>query len=684
MAVKTSDLVSSTSGTASIGVEQVGVGNFTLISPFNHIHQHSGVYHAYYGESGVIRFGLDVETSRFVFESSHDGGLTFDSLPQSGQILESIRAFGGGGGSASDLQDAYDGGNEIDHNADTFGYRGVLVRETIPGVQGPSFSNGIAANEKVGKYGIAVSGHSLTPLDINRFGFAQLNSESLFIKSSGFPGTLSRDMFLGFEPASPETALLTTSGTLNITTLDPLDPTEVDGSMTLTSANALFLIGTNSAVLSCLNGVTVQANGDSGDVAQTAGRNITADSDEGNIELTSGDGGGTGLGGQIELNAFASSGRFQFRFGPYQAWHAKLTHSSSDGPDGDGFWPLPHSGQILEMIQLTAPGGGGHTMQAAYDGGNVVFHRADELGYKGVVIKEGIPGRGGGYANNADITANVAEKYGVAVSGYTLTPLDKNSFAFSSLDSSALVISSSGTPLGSDSRNFFLGFAENIPGTVFFASNGDLFFNVAEDITLSTDDGDILLTSANNDGTGLGGQLTLDAFDGSGSLQYRMGPFEAWAQSPSYDSTGGPASDGYHPIPHSGQILQMILENGGGGGAQSKAITIETPKVNDDLTIWYTNSAITVSEVESVVRGDFDASGQFAIRYAADRSQFGTELTSEAITCTSRTTGEITTSFAAASIPADNWIWIGVSGVSGVATDQLNVTIQYAQLYCKT
>jgi hypothetical protein len=145
-------------------------------------------------------------------------------------------------------------------------------------------------------------------------------------------------------------------------------------------------------------------------------------------------------------------------------------------------------------------------------------------------------------------------------------------------------------------------------------------------------------------------------------------------------TTGGPIGNGEWPIAHSGNVSEMIQRaiDGVGGGTKSKAITIERPAVNNDLTIWFTDEEITISEIESVLRGDFDASGQFAIRHSTDRSLAGTEVTAEAITCTSRSTGEITTSFASATIPANSWIWIGVSGVSGVSTQQLGVTIQYS------
>lgn len=191
--------------------------------------------------------------------------------------------------------------------------------------------------------------------------------------------------------------------------------------------------------------------------------------------------------------------------------------------------------------------------------------------------------------------------------------------------------------------------------TVFETVYGNLFFNAGIGV-----------------GVGLGGQIEFNAFASSGRLQYRFGPDQGWYAKLTHAANGGPFNDGFWPVPHSGQIAEMIKRR-----EKPKTITIERPAVNNDLTIWYTNEAITITEVESVVRGSFDASGQFAIRHSTNRNLAGTELTTQTISCSNRTTGQITTSFAAPNIPADSWIWIGISGVSGTVTNQLSVSLQY-------
>ena len=79
-----------------------------------------------------------------------------------------------------------------------------------------------------------------------------------------------------------------------------------------------------------------------------------------------------GVGGQISLAAFATSGQLEYRFGPHQSWYIKTSDSSTSGPFGDGYNPLVPSGNILQMI-LENGSGGGETLQETYDLGQTIF-----------------------------------------------------------------------------------------------------------------------------------------------------------------------------------------------------------------------------------------------------------------------------------------------------------------------
>jgi len=101
--------------------------------------------------------------------------------------------------------------------------------------------------------------------------------------------------------------------------------------------------------------------------------NITI-SAEGNLDLNAGTALLNNQKGQITLAPWNGSGVLQYRFGPHQSWYIKQSHTSIGGPEGDGYFPVPHSGQILQMILENAGApGGGSTLQAAYEANNNVF-----------------------------------------------------------------------------------------------------------------------------------------------------------------------------------------------------------------------------------------------------------------------------------------------------------------------
>lgn len=595
MVVFTGDLSPRASGSASLGVDMSnGMGGFTTdIRPYAHMHMNSGVWHDQSGQSGVLRYSRAAGG----FEISIDGGATFSLVASASPI---------------DLDDAYEIGNEINQNQRALppglspmviGQVPVLIKHATPGAGN---SNGARSLEQGREdAGIIASGFSITPNVPNSFAYGALGPGFLHLQASGTQSTAPVSFVIGLGNVG--------------SVLDNLG-----------------IFSTDAVMQWNVRGITIST--DAGEA-------------DGDVAVNTGNA-SNGLGGQITLNPFAGSGQLNYNFGPYQSWYIKTSDDGTGGPFGNGEWPIAHSGQVAEMI--IRAGGSAQSLQAAYDGGNQINHRRDLIGYKGAVVRETIPGGGISFVSNADITTNKSGKYGLAVSGFTLTPNTPNSYAIAVLNSDSLTFASSGS-VSVLSRNMFMGYPIGLPDPFTVSTNGSLRI-VAGDLT----------------GTGRGGQIQLQAFGASGSLEYRFGPHQAWAARLTHSSTGGPANDGFWPIPHSGQVLEMIART-----PKSKAITIERPAVNQDLTIWYTNEAIVITEIESILRGSFDASGQFAIRFGSDRSQVGTSVTTLPITCTNRTTGQITTSFASASIPADNWVWIGVSGVSGVSTAQLNVTLQY-------
>lgn len=104
-----------------------------------------------------------------------------------------------------------------------------------------------------------------------------------------------------------------------------------------------------------------------------------------------------------------------------------------------------------------------------------------------------------------------------------------------------------------------------------------------------------------------------------------------------------------------------------------KGVTIAEPQAGDEFTLFFTEYPTTLTQVQGVVRGAATPSATVEIRYAADRSAAGTLATiSTAITST--TTGQAVT-VQNMPIPADRYVWLKVTAVSGTVSE-LNVAVE--------
>lgn len=109
---------------------------------------------------------------------------------------------------------------------------------------------------------------------------------------------------------------------------------------------------------------------------------------------------------------------------------------------------------------------------------------------------------------------------------------------------------------------------------------------------------------------------------------------------------------------------------------QSKSITIENPSASEDLSIFYTDDAITVTKIVFVITGS--TSVTTTIRHGTDRSAAGTEIVTGGTVANNSTTGNVVTSFNDATVVADAFIWLETTALSSTPTS-LSVTIFYTQ-----
>ena len=106
-----------------------------------------------------------------------------------------------------------------------------------------------------------------------------------------------------------------------------------------------------------------------------------------------------------------------------------------------------------------------------------------------------------------------------------------------------------------------------------------------------------------------------------------------------------------------------------------KTITIESPTNAEDIGLWFTDVAITVTQMNAVCVGS-SPSVTWTVRHHTDRSNAGNEVKTSGTTTTSTTTGSEVTSFNDATIPADSHVWFETTAKSGTVTT-FTLTIKY-------
>ncbi len=110
----------------------------------------------------------------------------------------------------------------------------------------------------------------------------------------------------------------------------------------------------------------------------------------------------------------------------------------------------------------------------------------------------------------------------------------------------------------------------------------------------------------------------------------------------------------------------------------SKSVSVETPTNAEDISLFYTDVAITITKMIAVLVGSSTPSVTWTIRHSTDRSATGNEVVTGGTTTTSMTTGSVVTSFNDATIPANSFVWLETTAQSGTV-GQINVTLNYTK-----
>jgi len=109
---------------------------------------------------------------------------------------------------------------------------------------------------------------------------------------------------------------------------------------------------------------------------------------------------------------------------------------------------------------------------------------------------------------------------------------------------------------------------------------------------------------------------------------------------------------------------------------RAKHFTIESPTNTEDLTLFFTDEALVITKIVAVLNGSSTPSVTWTLRHDADRNATGTEVVTSGSTTTNTTTGHTITSFNAASIPSNSWVWLETTAKSGTV-DKIHLSVFY-------
>lgn len=111
---------------------------------------------------------------------------------------------------------------------------------------------------------------------------------------------------------------------------------------------------------------------------------------------------------------------------------------------------------------------------------------------------------------------------------------------------------------------------------------------------------------------------------------------------------------------------------------REKHITIENPSASEDISWFFANRAITITEIRAVlVQSAASPSVTWTVRHGTDRSAAGAEVVTGGTTTTSETAGDDITTFNDATIVADSHVWVETTASANAA--QLALTIFYIE-----
>lgn len=110
----------------------------------------------------------------------------------------------------------------------------------------------------------------------------------------------------------------------------------------------------------------------------------------------------------------------------------------------------------------------------------------------------------------------------------------------------------------------------------------------------------------------------------------------------------------------------------------TKGLSLLSPTSSEDISLFFTEEAITITKMVAVLVGSSTPSVTWTVRHGTDRSAAGSEVVTGGTTTTSITTGSVVTAFNDETIVADSFVWLETTAQSGTV-DLLNLTIFFTK-----
>jgi hypothetical protein len=98
-------------------------------------------------------------------------------------------------------------------------------------------------------------------------------------------------------------------------------------------------------------------------------------------------------------------------------------------------------------------------------------------------------------------------------------------------------------------------------------------------------------------------------------------------------------------------------------------VQFDAPITNSRKMIGRAHKALTLTELDSIIRGTLSPSVTWELRWAVDLGGVVTTAVLAGITTTDTGTGHVLTTFDSSAIPAGAWVWVICTAVSGTVTE---------------